>query len=162
MLTWPTVPLATMLDLAMRWAEQTPTPGSPTDNGDVLVPDEQLQEGKVGTGSTVVNADVSPLDLLAPDSEMRRQGKGYLGWCPFHGDRAPNEHGRPGTPSFYATKDFRYGWRWRCLSTNCEQHPSPMRHSFRLLQGLRSTNVKGAIHATQRWPEPDERDRGEK
>ncbi len=45
---------------------------------------------QVGTRSAVirwVDAHVSPLDLLAdlaPESEMRRAGRGYLGWWPFH------------------------------------------------------------------------------
>ena len=118
--------------------------------------------GKAGTRSTVirwVDAEVSPLDLLeelAPDAEMRRQGKGYLGWCPFHDDRAPDGAGRPGTPSFYVVQDQRYGWSWRCLSTNCGQHSRPMRHSFRLLQELLATDVKGAIRAAKaRWSGAD-------
>jgi hypothetical protein len=79
----------------------------------------------IGTRSAVirwVDAEVSPLDLLAdlePASEMKRVGKGYLGWRPFHDDRAADENGRPGSPSFYVVQDRRYGWSWRCLSTNC-------------------------------------------
>ncbi len=45
---------------------------------------------RVGTRSGVirwVDAHISPLEVLAefaPDAELRRAGKGYLGWCPFH------------------------------------------------------------------------------
>ncbi len=45
---------------------------------------------RVGTHSTVirwVDAQISPLELLvelAPDAQMRRAGRGYIGWCPFH------------------------------------------------------------------------------
>jgi hypothetical protein len=167
-LDWPAVPLATMLRLAGQYTEK-PALAAPVAQ-DVEAPnrDAETRTGKVGTRSSIirwVDDEVSPLDLLdelAPDSELRRQGKGYLGWCPFHDDRSPDGHGRPGTPSFYVIKDSRYGWSWRCLSTNCDQHPGPMRHAFRLLQELLSTDVKGAIRAAgQRWPESDERDRGE-
>jgi hypothetical protein len=49
-----------------------------------------LVGSRVGTRSEVirwVDAHISPLEVLAelvPDSEMRRAGRGYLGWCPFH------------------------------------------------------------------------------
>jgi hypothetical protein len=121
-----------------------------------------MSSSKIGTRSPIirwVDMEISPLDLLeelAPDAEIRRQGKGYLGWCPFHDDRAPDDQGRSGTPSFYIVQDRRYGWSWRCLSSNCSQHDGPMRHSFRLLQELLATDVRGAIHAAQaRWPEAD-------
>ncbi len=81
---------------------------------------------RVGTRSAVirwVDAHVSPLELLgelAPDAEMRRAGRGFIGWCPFHDDRAPNATtGASGSASFYVVEDRRYGWSWRCLSTNC-------------------------------------------
>ncbi len=69
----------------------------------------------IGTRSAVirwVDALVAIPDLLAeiaPWMELKNVGKGYLGWCPFHDDRAPDEQGRPGTPSFYAVRDRRYG-----------------------------------------------------
>jgi len=50
-----------------------------------------------------VDGQVNPLDLLeelAPATDMRLAGHGYLGWCPFHDDEAPDADGRPGTPSF--------------------------------------------------------------
>ncbi len=113
----------------------------------------------VGTRSGVirwVDAHVSPLDLLAelaPDTELRRAGKGYLGWCAFHDDRARDAAGLPGSPSFYVVQDRRYGWSWRCLSTNCAQSVGPMRHSFRLWQELLGVSVVSAIvEALRRWP----------
>jgi hypothetical protein len=120
---------------------------------------------RVGTHSAVirwVDAQVSPLDLLAelaPESEMRRVGRGYIGWCPFHDDRASDElTGEPGTPSFYVVQDRRYGWSWRCLSTNCVQSAGLMRHSFRLLQELLGISVAAAIgEAVSRWPAADAR-----
>ncbi len=69
-----------------------------------------------------VDAQVNLLDLLeelAPATDMRLAGQGYLGWCPFHDDQAPDANGDPGTPSFYVVHNSRYGWSWRCLSTNC-------------------------------------------
>ncbi|HKB47997.1 MAG TPA: hypothetical protein VKC57_09890, partial [Ktedonobacterales bacterium] len=99
----------------------------------------------------------SPLDLLAelaPDAEMRRAGRGSIGWCPFHDDRAPDAAtGAVGSASFYVVDDRRYGWSWRCLSTNCAQSAGPMRHSFRLLQELLGVSVAAAIReAASRWP----------
>src|SRR5262249_2947583 len=84
-----------------------------------------------------VDAQVNLLDLLeelAPATDMRLAGQGYLGWCPFHDDQAPDAAGDPGTPSFYVIHNSRYGWSWRCLSTNCAPSERPMRHSFRLFQ----------------------------
>jgi hypothetical protein len=109
-----------------------------------------------------VDANVSPLDLLgelASESEIKRTGQGYLGWCPFHDDRAQDALGRPGSQSFYVVRDRRYGWSWRCLSSNCSQHDGPMRHSFRLFQLLTGLTVKSAVvEAVAWWPEArDER-----
>jgi hypothetical protein len=115
---------------------------------------------EIGTRSAVirwVDAEISPLELLAelePDSEMKRVGRGYLGWCPFHDDRAADSAGLPGSPSFYLVEDRRYGWSWRCLSTNCAFSLGPMKHSFRLLQELLELSVAATIHeARRRWPE---------
>jgi len=117
---------------------------------------------RIGTRSPVirwVDARISPLDLLeelAPESELKKVGRGYLGWCPFHDDRAWDASGRPGTPSFYVVHDRRYGWSWRCLSTNCAQSVGPMRHSFRLWQELLGLAAAGAVaEAAQRWPQAD-------
>ncbi len=116
---------------------------------------------RVGTRSGVirwVDAHVSPLELmaeLAPEAEMRRAGRGYIGWCPFHNDRAPDAAtGACGSASFYVIEDRRYGWSWRCLSTHCTQSVGPMRHSFRLLQDLLGVSVAAAIReAVSRWPQ---------
>jgi len=116
-----------------------------------------------GTWSPVirwVDAHVSPLDLLdelCPRAELRPAGQGYLGWCPFHDDRAANEvDGRPGTPSFYVVENSCYGWSWRCLSSNCPCSIGPMKHSFRLFQLLLGLDGEAgaAIRAAYaRWPE---------
>ena len=104
-----------------------------------------------------VDAQVNLLDLLeelAPATDMRLAGHGYLGWCPFHDDQAPDANGDPGTPSFYVVHNRRYGWSWRCLSTNCPHSDGPMRHNFRLFQELLQLDVVGAIGAALvRWPE---------
>ncbi len=114
----------------------------------------------MGTRSAVirwVDAHVSPLEFLgelAPDAELRRAGRGFIGWCPFHDDRAPNATtGASGSASFYVVEDRRFGWSWRCFSTNCAQSVGPMRHSFRLLQELLGVSVAAAIReAASRWP----------
>jgi hypothetical protein len=104
-----------------------------------------------------VDAQVNPLDLLeeiSPATDMRLAGQGYLGWCPFHDDHAPDGNGDPGTPSFYVVYNTRYGWSWRCLSTNCAHSEGPMRHSFRLFQEVLQLDVVSAIGAALvRWPE---------
>jgi hypothetical protein len=103
-----------------------------------------------------VDTQVNLLDLLeelAPASDMRLAGQGYLGWYPFLDDQAPDAAGDPGTPSFYVVHNRRYGWSWRCLSTNCAHSDGPMRHSFRLFQELLQLDVVGAIGAALvRWP----------
>jgi hypothetical protein len=114
----------------------------------------------MGTRSVVirwVDAHVSALELLeelAPDATPRRVGQGYLAWCPFHPDQAPQEDGSTGTPSFYVVHNTRHGWSWRCLSTNCVESIGPMRHSFRLFQLLLGVPVSAAIQAARiRWPD---------
>lgn len=107
-----------------------------------------------------VDAQVHPLDLLAedaPTSAMRQVGRGYLGYCPFHADAAPQEDGSPGTPSFYVVQHRTYGWEWRCLSTNCRYHGYPMHHSFELFCALRDLDPRAGIQAAhQHWPEAGE------
>lgn len=128
---------------------------------DSLVPEASAAANTSTRSSMIrwVDAHVSPLDLLAeyaPQTKMRRSGQGYLGWCPFHDDKAPDGHGRPGSPSFYVVQNTRHGWSWRCLSTNCRHHEGPMRHSFRLFQDLNGLDPAGAIVvATLRWPEAE-------
>jgi hypothetical protein len=104
-----------------------------------------------------VDAHVSPLlvlDELAPTCASHRSGAGYIAWCPFHDDRAPDADGCPGSPSLYVVQNVRYGWLWRCLSSNCVQHDGPMRHTFRLFQELLCLDVAAAIRAAAvRWPE---------
>jgi len=114
--------------------------------------------GSTTTTSAVirwVDAHVSPLDLLdelCPQSEMRIAGQGFLGWCPFHDDRGPDARGEPGTPSFYAVHNSRYGWSWRCLSSNCPYSEGPMKHSFRLFQELLRLDARAALGAAYaRW-----------
>lgn len=162
--SWPNMSALVLHDLAAQMEQMA-------DVGDELVsasqkpkPTESLRQvgnvGRVGTRSTVirwVDAHVSPLDLLAelaPETEMKRTGQGYLGWCPFHDDRAQDALGRPGTRSFYVVRDRRYGYSWRCLSTNCSQQDGPMRHSFRLFQLLAGLTVKSAVvEAVAWWPD---------
>jgi hypothetical protein len=162
-LDWPRVSAAELVRRGQElgqskptWDREDHTPLHPCQQG------RRTGAGRVGTHSPVirwVDAGISPLDLLddlAPETEVRRVGRGYLGWCPFHDDRAPDEAGRPGTPSFYVVHDYRYGWSWRCLSTNCPQSWGPMRHTFELFQRLLGLTVRSAIvEACQRWPEAD-------
>lgn len=115
--------------------------------------------GRVGTRSPVirwVDTHVDLLAQLAPETELKQVGRGYLGWRPFHDDRERDTEGRPGTPSFNVVHDRRYGWSWRCLTTNCEQHDGPLRHCFRLFQELIGLSVSSAVlEALAWWPEAD-------
>lgn len=130
-------------------------------SGDVVSP------SAVGHPSTTrsaiirwVDAQVSPLDLLAeyaPASQMERTGKGYLGWCLFHDDDAPQSDGSPGTPSFYVVYNRIHGWSWRCLSTHCRFNDGPMKHSFRLFCELRHLSAREGMQAAQaHWPQAKE------
>lgn len=112
-----------------------------------------------------VDAQVSPLDLLAqyvPDAAPLRQGKGYLAWCPFHDDQAPQSDGSPGTPSLYLVEDFTYGWSWRCLSANCRLNAGPMKHNFRLLMELAGLSAGAAVPlAVKLWPDCEPSEKGD-
>ena len=164
-LDMPRVPVAT---IHRAWAHfqgggSTPTVATAGCDDDVEIAPRSAAPGRAGTTSPVirrVDANVSPLDLLAelaPESALRRVGQGWLGWCPFHHDHAPDALGRPGTPSFYAVFNRRHGWSWRCLSSNCAHSVGPMRHGFRLYQELLRTDVPAAIRAARgRWPAIDE------
>jgi len=126
---------------------------APTENGIASASSSATRSGVIRW----VDAHVSPLrvlDELAPGCAPHRSGQGYLGWCPFHDDRAPDADGRPGSPSFYVVHNARFGWSWRCLSPNCLQHAGPMRHTFRLFQELLRLDAPSAIRAAAaRWPE---------
>jgi hypothetical protein len=164
MLAWPRVSAAEVVRRDQELGQHAPQ--GDRDAGDMGERSLDLprRRGGVGTHSPVirwVDAAISPLDLLAdlaPETELRRVGRGYLAWCPFHDDQAPDDAGRPGTPSFYVVQDRRYGWSWRCLSSNCPQSWGPMRHSFELFQRLLGLTVRSAVvDACQRWPEADGR-----
>ncbi len=146
---------------ASLWADRpsaaAPAP-SPAPSGTAGAP-TSLADAPVGTRSPVirwVDTQVSLLDLLAdlvPESELRQAGRGFIGWCPFHDDRAPDDRGHAGRPSFYVVCDRHFGWSWRCLSTNCQQSLGPMRHAFRLYQLLLGVTASAAIQAAiERWP----------
>lgn len=142
---------------ASLWADRT-SATAPAPSATASAP-VSLTDAPVGTRSPVirwVDTQVSLLDLLAdlvPESDLRQAGRGFIGWCPFHDDRAPDDRGHAGRPSFYVVHDRRYGWSWRCLSTNCQQSLGPMRHTFRLYQLLLEVTPSAAIQAAiERWP----------
>ena len=162
-LAWPRISTVQLVRRAgeLRQAEQAEGE-SATAHGAPASGNVPMEPIHIGTRSAVirwVDAHVAIPDLLAeiaPTVELKKVGKGYLGWCPFHDDRAPDDQGRPGTPSFYAVRDRRYGWSWRCYSTYCAHSVGLMRHSFRLLQDLLELTVSQAIReACARWPEAD-------
>ena len=80
-----------------------------------------------------------------PSVALRRAGRGYLGWCPFHDDDAPQEDGTPGQPSLYVYCDAVHGWRWKCFSTNCGANPPPVKDAFDWLVWCRAGSVPAAL-----------------
>ena len=154
-------PRITAEHLATLHAQLTPAEEeAPVPRTDHTAPPQSDAAAASSTRSEVirwVDAHVSPLDLLeelAPASELQRAGHGWLGWCPFHDDRAIQADGSPGTPSFYLVRNATHGWSWRCLSSNCAQHKGHMRHTFRLFQELLGLDAKAAIRvALERWPD---------
>jgi hypothetical protein len=141
--------IAARLGMSLGSKAVTPAPSS--------VPSTAAPSSTTSAVIRWVDAQVNPLDLLeelASSTDMRLAGQGYLGWCPFYDDQAPDAEGDPGIPSFYVVHNSRYGWSWRCLSTNCAHSDGPMRHSFRLFQELLQLDVVSAIGAALvRWPE---------
>jgi hypothetical protein len=148
--------------LRARWRELCPEVGGEEDIEEASAGRAGEAIAPAGTRSPVirwVDREISPLDLLAelaPDTELRKVGRGYLGWCPFHDDRAADEAGRPGAPSFYVVHDRRHGWSWKCFSTNCPYSWGLLRHPFELFQRLLDLSVRAAIvEACVRWPTAD-------
>lgn len=87
-----------------------------------------------GAGGIIGWVNAQPLPQLIahtrPEVALRRVGRGYIGWCPFHDDAAPQADGTPGTPSLYVYCDPVHGWHWRCLSSHCGAHPGRVRDAF--------------------------------
>jgi hypothetical protein len=80
-----------------------------------------------------VNQELDLLALIAelhPQTALRKTRMGYAGWCAFHEDDAPQADGTAGTPSLWVVFDRKYGWSWRCYSTNCGTNRGPMHHTF--------------------------------
>jgi hypothetical protein len=153
---------AAIVSAALYLQAETLRPGWLTQRyGDLLHPPKRLLpvQGKRTHSRVIrwVDAQVNPLDLLAefaPDSAMRKTGKGYLGWCPFHDDAAPQADGSLGTPSFSVVWHQGYGWSWRCFSTNCKYEALPMKHPFELFCVLRGVSpAEGITLAVAMWPE---------
>lgn len=126
-------------------------------------PPEACASSETGNKSTTspvirwVDAHVSLPNLLAelaPATELRAVGRGFLGWCPFHDDRAPDSDGAPGTRSFYVVHDDTFGWSWRCFSTNCTQSRGPLRHTFQFFEDILAIDARAAIgEALRCWPD---------
>jgi hypothetical protein len=98
-----------------------------------------------------VNATVNVPDLIAemtPAVQLRPVGQGLGGWCPFHddrGDQGAQSDGKPGAPSLYVVRNWRYGWSWRCYSTNCGAHRPLLQHTFDWLFMLSGGDIQRAL-----------------
>jgi len=101
------------------------------------------------------NTELSLLDAIERthmDVALRPVGRGYIGWCPWHDDAAPQTDGRPGTPSLYVVRDKHYGWSWRCLSSNCGAHiQGKLHHTFDWLVWCSAGNVSHAVEQGRSW-----------
>jgi hypothetical protein len=103
-----------------------------------------------------VNHELRLPDVIAathPGVQLRKAGKGFSGWCPWHDDTAPQADGRPGTPSLYVVHDARYGWSWRCLSTNCGVQLGPLHHTFDWFLWAAAGHIDQAMDLAKRWKE---------
>lgn len=97
----------------------------------------------------LVNATVDLPELIAemtPNVQLRLVGQGLGGWCPFHDDVGTQGDGQPGTPSLYVVKNWRYGWSWRCYSTNCGAYRPLMQHTFDWLVMLTGGDIQRALN----------------
>jgi hypothetical protein len=95
-----------------------------------------------------VNATLALPDLiteLTPHVDLSPLGQGFGGWCPFHDDRGDQGDSKPGTPSLYVVQNWRYGWSWRCYSTNCGAHRPLMQHTFDWLVMLSGGDMQRAL-----------------
>ena len=103
------------------------------------------------------NVEADLRDLIAatkPGVALRPSGQGHIGWCPWHPDEEPDELGRPGTPSLYVVENQRYGWSWRCLSTNCGAHdPYHMHHAFDWLVWCCAGDIAAAVALAHQFQE---------
>jgi hypothetical protein len=125
-----------------------------------------------------VNAAVPLPELIAelrPGLALRRVGRGYGGYCPWHDDAAPDEVGRPGSPSLYLVEDWQLGWGWKCFSSACGAHTGSLRDTFDWLvweaggdqrsaiiwalerYGLRRDELRPPAHAPEAHPQPPHR-----
>jgi len=80
-----------------------------------------------------VNSSLNLYDLIQAQYSvvaLRKTRNGWSGWCPFHDDEAVQADGKAGTPSLFVVEDRRYGWSWRCYSTNCGAYMERMHHTF--------------------------------
>jgi hypothetical protein len=94
------------------------------------------------------NARLALPQLIArtrPEVGLRPSGAGWIGWCPFHDDEAPQANGRAGTPSLYIVENRRHGWSWRCLSSNCGAAAGPMHHAFDWLFWCAAGDMRHAL-----------------
>jgi len=92
------------------------------------------------------------IERTRPGVALRATGRGCIGWCPWHDDEAPQVDGRPGTPSLYVVRDSRYGWSWRCLSTNCGAYlDHKLYHTFDWLVWHCVGDVSQAVALARDW-----------
>ncbi len=106
-----------------------------------------------------VNSALDLHDVIAltrSDVALRQAGKGFIGWCSWHDDAAPQADGSPGTPSLYVVRDRVHGWSWRCLSTNCGAYARPMHHIFDWLIWHCGGDQREALTLAHSWQEKDE------
>jgi hypothetical protein len=125
-----------------------PSPPEP-----LSAPARKVQGGMIRWAN--VEADLlEVIQATKPEVSLRPSGQGYIGWCPWHDDTAPDTDGTPGTPSLYVIQNQRYGWSWRCLSTNCGAHDEVhMHHTFDWFEWCCAGDVAAAIALAAQYQE---------
>ena len=96
-----------------------------------------------------VNAHLDLHALISdvyPAVALRATRSGWSGWCPWHDDEAVQVDGRVGTPSLFLAVHPRYGWSWRCYSTQCGAHDAlHLHHAFDWLYWSAACDLAAAL-----------------
>jgi hypothetical protein len=124
---------------------------------EALIADHDTPVGPNRSGLiAAANARLALPELIArtrPEVGLHPAGHGWIGWCPFHDDEAPQANGQAGTPSLYVVENRRHGWSWRCLSSNCGAAAGPMHHAFDWLFWCSAGDMRRALAWARRLME---------
>jgi hypothetical protein len=145
--------ITSQLQAALATVPLLPPPRAPVSPSPLVVTPTPSLGGAAVTKGIIgwIRAQSFP-DIVArtrSDVALMHVGRGYSGWCPLHDDAAPQADGTPGTRSLYIYCDPVYGWRWKCLSSNCGASQRPVKDAFDWLVWLSG----GQWNVALRWAE---------